>query len=419
MTTQDEYPIAGQAMGGRLPSPRSLIEDTDWTALEHAYGAAHDTPLRLLQLLDENPDVQTGALGLLDMSVLHQESLNSATAPAALFVAAVLNDPRTLSVHEDHSTWDDRPRPLRAALLEWLGLIADSAAYGETTDENEEEDEEEVGNEPGVTEAVRAVRGLVHDAVSAHLLAPDPTVREAALGATTALLRSPDLAGRIAGTTRILQRLLDESTDRRERAATVMTIGAWGEDTTQWLDDPDPAVRACAALSPGCAGNTKAKQTLLRALLDPAAVDSWFLEPTAADPWAGHSLPHIEGRLRHALVATAIDRADDFEELLPVALASVPFSSNLTVAEDWGPLLAAAFPTGYQRGAELTPAQHRYLSALTERDTCWRYTRLITSWFDDVGLPADRNALRALVTEGELPRTGAGRHPRPDVVTYP
>jgi hypothetical protein len=70
----------------------------------------------------------------LDISVLHQDSLCSATAPAALFVAAALNDPRTLA-HEDYSTWDDRPRPLRAALLDWLGRIADAAAYGETTDE--------------------------------------------------------------------------------------------------------------------------------------------------------------------------------------------------------------------------------------------------------------------------------------------
>ncbi|MFJ6785872.1 hypothetical protein [Streptomyces yangpuensis] len=76
----------------------------------------------------------------------------------------------------------------------------------------------------------------------------------------------------------------------------------------------------------------------------------------------------------------------------------MPLCSNLTIAEDWGPLLAAAFPSGYNQGAELTPAQHRYLDALTDRDVCWRYTHLVTSWFDDVGLPPDRNAIRALLT---------------------
>ncbi|MEV8333069.1 HEAT repeat domain-containing protein [Streptomyces niveus] len=330
------------------------------------------------------------------MSVLHQESLYSATAPAALYVAAVLNDPRTLACHENYSAWDNRPRPLRAVLVEWLGQIADSAAYGETTDDED-------GNDPGVTDAVRAVRGTIHDAVSTHLLAPDPTVRAAALGATAALLQSPELASRISGTTQILRRLLAESTDRGERATTILTIGTWGEDTTCWLADPDPAIRACSALSPRCADNTMATQTILRALLDPAAVDSWFREPTVADPWAGDPLPHIEGRLRHALLSAAIERAADFEELLPAAMASVPFCSNLTIAEDWGPLLAAAFPSGYDQGAKLTPAQHCYLDAIADRDVCWRYTHLIRSWFDGVGLPADRNAIRAILV-GPQPR---------------
>ncbi|MFJ7126224.1 HEAT repeat domain-containing protein [Streptomyces sp. NPDC098101] len=390
MTNHDDCRIAAQALHGQLPDPRSVIECTDWSALEHAYGKAQDTPLHLVQLLAEDPEVQAGALGLLDMSVLHQESLYSATVPAALYVAAVLNDPRTLARHEDFSTWDGRPRPLRAALLEWLGQIADSAAYGETTDEED-------GNDPGVTDAVRAIRGTIHDAAFTHLLAPDPTVRSAALNATAALLRSPELASRVSRTTQILRQLLAKSTDRRERATIVLTMGAWGADVASWLTDPDPAIRACAALSPGCADNAKATRTILRALREPEAIDSWFLEPTAADPWAGEPLPHIEGRLRHALLSAAIERAAGFEELLPVAMASVPFCSNLTIAEDWGPLLAAAFPSGYDRNAQFTPAQHRYLSALADRDVCWRYTHLVTSWFSDVGLPSDQNAIKALL----------------------
>ncbi|MFF0110902.1 HEAT repeat domain-containing protein [Streptomyces hirsutus] len=401
MTSQDDYEVADQSLHGQLPDPRFVIERTDWTELEHAYGVAQDTPLRLLQLLDEDPEVQAAALELLDMSVLHQESLYSATAPAALYVAAVLNNPRTLARHENYSTWDDQPRPLRAALLEWLGQIADSAAYGETRNEED-------GNDPGVTDSVRAVRGTMHDAVSTHLLAPDPTVRAAALSATAALLQAPELASRISGTTKILRRLLTESTDRRERANTILTIGTWGQDTTTWLADPDPAIRACAALSPACADNTNATQTILRALLEPVVIDSWFLEPTAADPWAGEPLPHIEGRLRHALLSAAIERAADFEELLPAAMASVPFCSNLTVAQDWGPLLAAAFPSGYDQGINLTPAQHRFLNALADRDVCWRHTQLITSWFDDIGLPSDRGAIRALLT-GPAPDRNTAR----------
>jgi hypothetical protein len=150
--------------------------------------------------------------------------------------------------------------------------------------------------------------------------------------------------------------------------------------------------------TPRRGGRSAAPCSILR------AVDSWFREPTAADPWAADPLPHIEGRLRYVLLATAIDRTHDFEELLPDPWAFVPFCSNLTIAEDWGPLLAAAFPSGYSRGAELTVAQHRYLAALPDRDVCWRYIRLVTSWFDDVGLPADRNAIRTLL---------AGQRPHP------
>lgn len=228
-------------------------------------------------------------------------------------------------------------------------------------------------------------------------MAPDPTVREAALAAASALLQAPDLAGRITGTTRHLRRLLTESTDGRERAAVVLTIGSWGEDTTGWLADPDPAVRACAALAPGCTGNNQATQVIFQALLEPAVVDAWFREPTTADPWVPDPLPQIDGRLRYALLSAAVERANHFEELLPVAMASVPFCSNLTVADDWGPLLAAAFPTGYSRHADLTPAQHRYLGALADRDVCWRYTHLIASWLRDVGLPTDRDAIEALL----------------------
>jgi hypothetical protein len=83
----------------------AVIEGTDWAASEHAYGAAEDTPFRLVQLLDEDPEVQAGALGMLDMSVLHQESLYGATAPVALYVAAVLNEPARRPATRTTPSW--------------------------------------------------------------------------------------------------------------------------------------------------------------------------------------------------------------------------------------------------------------------------------------------------------------------------
>lgn len=355
------------------------MADTDWAGLRHAYGTATDTPLHLAELLHEDPEVQARALGQLDMSVLHQGSLYSATAPAALFVAAILAHPRTLARHETCFPWDERVRPLRAALLEWLGLVADSAAHGESGDVEPRDD-------PRVIGSVRATRPELYRAVAPHLRGDDRDVRAAALETVSALFEGPEFADRATEAAKLLRAGLDDVTERRERAVIVTTLGAWGEDTRDLLSDPDPAVRACAALADACAESPEATHEILQALGAPAAIDEWFGEP----------LPYTEGPLRHALVVTAIERAT-FEELLPAALAMVPLSSNLTVAHDWGPLLAAAFPSGFVESNELTPAQSRYLGALVERDAVWRFGHLTASWFQKVGLPADRDAVRTLL----------------------
>ncbi|WP_150261542.1 hypothetical protein [Streptomyces venezuelae] len=65
---------------------------------------------------------------------------------------------------------------------------------------------------------------------------------------------------------------------------------------------------------------------------------------------------------------------------------------------------AAAFPSGDDQGAGFTPARHRYREALAHHDVCWRYTHLVTSWFADLGLPADRDGIRALLAPGSAPR---------------
>jgi hypothetical protein len=177
--------------------------------------------------MDEDPEAQAYALGQLEMSLLHQGSLYSATAPAALFIASILNDPRTMAPHESVYPWDSRQRPLRAALLEWLGQLAESAA--------EEYDDPDV-------EACRAIRPEIYAAVSGFIDDPDPAIREAALGAVSALA---DLAD-----AQVFQHIVATSTDRRERAAAVLSLGARGEDITSLLTDADPAIRVCAAWRP-------------------------------------------------------------------------------------------------------------------------------------------------------------------------
>ncbi|OPG02751.1 hypothetical protein B1R27_31250 [Streptomyces sp. GKU 895] len=363
---------------------------TEWGALQHAYGSAEDTPPYLCQLLNEDPEAQAEALGMLDMSVLHQGSLYTSTAPAALFVAAILTDPRTSAEHESFFPWDDRTRPLRAALLDWLGNIADSASYGEdpgSEDEYAAEDDGEDDDEREAIQACRSIRRELYDAVAPFLDDPHPDTREAALGAVTLLLKAPDLSELVPHATHRLRSVLAADGSRRERASAVLALGAWGQDTTGLLDDPDPAVRTCAALATGCAHVPRATAVLLEALRNPVEADHWFPD----------RLPHFDGWPRFTLLKAVLDRVDAFEDLAPAAMALIPLASDYTVDRDWGPLLVKAFPTGYTPGLPLSAAQRELLKAVTANDKCWGDIGNKFLWLRKAGLPDQRDAIRALL----------------------
>jgi hypothetical protein len=89
--TQPARPAHDQA----VLSPRAVLEDTDWDSLEHAYGPASDAPAQLVMLPSEDAGECGNALAYLDAAILHQGTACSATAPAAVFVAGILDDPRT------------------------------------------------------------------------------------------------------------------------------------------------------------------------------------------------------------------------------------------------------------------------------------------------------------------------------------
>ncbi|MFD7734133.1 HEAT repeat domain-containing protein [Kitasatospora phosalacinea] len=368
------------AMAG--PDPAVVLHNTDWAALTHAYGPAETTADDLLGLLEEDPEVQAESLGRLEMSVLHQGSLCSATAPAALFIAGILSHPRTLAVHESFFPWDDRVRPLRAALLEWLGQFAESAAWDEEALADPQDADDADALEAVL--ACRAVRPEIFDAIAPYLDDQDETVREAALGAVTYLLAADDLASRIPAAADRLERIARGGGGRRERAGALLTLAHWGRDTAMLLTDEDPAVRTCAALG---TTDPSAADVLLAALADPAAVDGWFEEP----------LPQTDGWFRFTVLHGLLERAESLEQILPAALALLPLCSQHTVDRDWGPLLAFTFPEPHPAGAALTPAHSAFLAALVEQDSCWGSIANREAWLCKAGLPADRGELRALV----------------------
>ncbi len=70
------------------------LDTTDWSKLHHAYGRAIDTPDLLRSFWKDDPGGCKRAVGHLWSAVLHQSTLYTATGPAALVVAGLVNDPR-------------------------------------------------------------------------------------------------------------------------------------------------------------------------------------------------------------------------------------------------------------------------------------------------------------------------------------
>jgi hypothetical protein len=181
---------------------------------------------------------------------------------------------------------------------------------------------------------------------------------------------------------------LAASAEPNERAALVLAMGDLGLSPREYLSDPHPGVRACAALAPGLAPDEAATAEILVALADPAACDDWFGTPP----------PQIRGRMRFTLVAAGIERIKDFNRLLPAAVAIARIATKHTVNFDWGLILLAAFPAGTVPD-RLSDAQRRYLTELVENADLWdpRHGNA-SNIFKQAGLPYDRDACRALLT---------------------
>lgn len=377
--------------------PRRILEETDWDSLHHAYGPASDAPEALAGLLSEDPDTCGGVLGYLDAAVLHQGTLYPVTAPAALYVAGVLGDPRTLISCESALPWDERERPLRAALLEWLGSVAESIAWydedledEEDNEDGEDEDgEDEVEEEEEEEEFVaqcRAIRRDLYFAINEYQDDPDDSVRRAAVGAMGNLMVAAELAEfREEQAVRMGQAAQGAPT--LDRAGAALTLGKWGLVPQQFLTDDDPSVRAAAALAPALDDYPAALEEVKRALLDPAGADAWFTE----------FIPQLDGRFRFALVAALLRRTSEYAEIRDQALAVARMTNAYTVESDWGPLLERAFPQPHEQGQPFTDDQRDFLKAIVANEECWGSVANPWIWFRKAGLPFDRDELDGLI----------------------
>lgn len=215
-------PSGAPAVSLPAPVPAELT-GIDWGGLPHFCSGLHnvpDTPDILIGLLDADHALRARAVWDLYRLLLNDERVFPATAPAALVVAALLDDPRTLAAGE----WERRAgrRPLRAELLNWLASFADVARL----------DPEDGVGAPQDLAAARAARPALHARVAVFCEDGDPQVREAAIAATALLLADPALAVSVPQHVPAVRDVLGRSADSYYRWIARERLESWGEDIT-------------------------------------------------------------------------------------------------------------------------------------------------------------------------------------------
>jgi HEAT repeat protein len=209
-----------------LPDPQTLLRLTDWATLGHATGRAEDLPRALTRLTDEDPEVRAQALRYLER-VNHQNTIYSATTPAALYLAGILTDPWTVpAINANYPTWRTEYRCLRAVLLDWLGDMAGdasdetvrlAAAHGVA-----------LAHMPGII-ALRAARPSMFAAISQFLSDEDADVRRSAVVAAGQVADAHELAGHRSELLTPLRDVLANDPDRYHRARAERILLTWVE----------------------------------------------------------------------------------------------------------------------------------------------------------------------------------------------
>jgi hypothetical protein len=237
---------------------------------------------------------------------------------------------------------------LRVALLGWLTSVMHYAAAQYQCQ----------AGVPADVEACRAVRPSVFRAARAMRSDPDPAVASAALAAALAsLLDAPELAHHRAEATAWADGHALTGLDRYSRAMAVITLQTWGCDTTSVLKtDPDPLIRAAAALTPALAGSAHGTRALLDVLLAPSAGEACKRE-----------YEHFGPIYMTRFLPAAIERAslDDLVPVLDLLLAHAP---PVIYHGGWGPRLRArAFPDGVPPDGRLTAPLQALRDVIAER----------------------------------------------------
>lgn len=324
-------------------------EPIDWSVLEHSHGPAVDTPGHL-HALEHSPSeaAREAAMNHLRDSILHQGAVLSAGPPAIRAVTALLAEGRA---HPDtvegivefleETAWSMDDWIQQGSQARMLPLVVDALVDG-----------------------YPAVRTMVERS------SPDDVHLYARLLGAIALL--PPLADQREDAAALIRAAMDRSTEPRHEFVELLT--ELGADVRDLLTDPDPVVRARAAIAHQDDPDAR------RAILDLLTVPPVHRLPTAL------------------LVLAALRFSPGFEPIAPAACRFVR-DNTFRVADGWGAVTRFAFPEPHGPERTLRDSQRALVQALVETDRVWssgddEARRVL----EDCGLPADREACRALVT---------------------
>ncbi|MER7705035.1 hypothetical protein ABTX81_19335 [Kitasatospora sp. NPDC097605] len=259
------------------------LDDAEWPGLFHALGSADDTPRHLTALLGDDLKAFTAAYSHLWSTTLrHEGKAWPATAPTALRVAELLDEPRPAPADpslpdgllaylyavglaadlgdraaEIRARVEDRASELRAWTDEYLAadpegrsrMRQDGTGLGELV----------------LDQAALACFDLAPTLLRRVLphLASDRAMRRAcAAAAAGSPARHPAASVQRPTISRQLTSMARSAECPYERATILIALGHLGGDTRSWLADPHKGVRTCAALAPGLAGDGAADRLL-------------------------------------------------------------------------------------------------------------------------------------------------------------
>ena len=392
-----------------MEESRELLENTDWSVLHHAYDFATDTPEHLEALLVGDEASVKEALDHLWSAILHQGTPWTATAPVATFVISFMQDKRI-----ERFTW------LPAFLMAFLADVAQVPEYAGISNKRELEDmgkpdyhsallsnpddvfaDEDLGNAfyaHSLIGCIRLAPQLWH-VMQNTLTRTDinKSCRMSAVMGAASLVKLDSFQGQRTSLETQILALAKGADSVDERSTYILALNDLGCSSVAFLNDPSPAIRYCSALSKAPKNSDIALDELSRLLAQYSKdqMDAWFDET----PPQFNIKPYFVG------IQRLVSSERPFDQYLNVALCALKTANKHSVDYDWGVLLAAAFSDS--SGQIKTPAQYYYLKALVANKALWDESwGNAFRWFKEAGLPYDRSACQAFLSEIQLEDIG-------------